>query len=498
MFRFASKWSFTGLFVVLLPLLIPAAIVWADEGHGEGEAMALSGPLLWGMGLLGLFLMLALGVVGVWFGWRGLLGPGEGTTGIAGYFRTMRRFSLNGKLYLTYSLLSGLGTGIWNVMFNLYLLRAGFDLGFIGMFWLVDMLFHGIFAFPAGLIGDKIGRRKAFILATTINILARGALLFVVSPTPILVLAAIAGMGEGFHAVAGPPFIMENSEPEERPHLFSLDASFLQISTFVGSLSGGLLPVLWAGSLGLPPLEPSAARWALVTSLPLTFVALIPLALIKEKPVALVESFRDLFTLRNIVSHQTIFKLALCGIFLGLGFGLTTRFFNVFFYEVHHLSDEMIGAALAIGSLGAAFSILVSPIMTRKWGNVRSIFLSMTGSIPFLFLMAVIPGVPLVTFFFVMRGALYSISMPLRNQLSMEFIISKERATTAGLVHMAFDLGGAVGAGMLGLLVIEGNFVPAFTTASFLLLIPAALYYVFFRGMEERRKAEKLAVRPSS
>ena len=160
------------------------------------------------------------------------------------YLATLRRFSRNARLYLSYALLSGLGTGIWAVMFNLYMLREGFDLTFIGLFWMIDMLFHGLFAFPAGLIGDKIGRRKTFVIATALNIVARGALLFTLDPTNLLVLSAVAGIGEGFHAVAGEPFMMENSEPEERPHLFSLNSSFGMLSMFVGSLSGGFLPLV--------------------------------------------------------------------------------------------------------------------------------------------------------------------------------------------------------------------------------------------------------------
>ena len=405
------------------------------------------------------------------------------------YLATFRRFSRNARLYLSYALLSGLGTGIWAVIFNLYMLREGFDLTFIGLFWMIDMLFHGLFAFPAGLIGDKIGRRKTFVIATALNIVARGALLFTLDPTNLLVLSAVAGIGEGFHAVAGEPFMMENSEPKERPHLFSLNSSFGMLSMFVGSLSGGFLPLVWAGTLGVPSIDPGAARWALVTSLPLTFIALVPLALMREKPIELVESFLDLFTLSNVVSHSTIAKLVLCGGLIGIGFGLTTRFFNVFFYEAHQATDDQIGLILAFGSLSGAAAILLSPIITRRWGKVRSILFTQLASIPFLLLMALVPGLSFVIAFFFLRGALYSVSMPLRQQLGMEFIVARERATTAGLTHMAFDLGGGAGALLIGFLVTGADFVPAFGTAAVILIIPAVLYYVFFLKMEQARAA---------
>ncbi len=408
---------------------------------------------------------------------------------LVGYFATLRHFSRNAKLFLSYALLSGLGTGIWNVMFNLYLLRLGYATTFVGLFWMVDMLFHGLFAFPAGLIGDKIGRRKTFILATAFNIVARGALLFTRDPALLLVLAALAGMGEGFHAVAGAPFMMENSEPEERPYLFSLNSSFLMVSIFVGSLSGGILPLFWAGILDVPALDPAAARWALVISLPLTFAALVPLALIRERVVELVESFRDLFTLRNVVNFEVIAKLSLCAVLVGVGFGMTSRFFNLFFNMAHDATDTQVGTFLAIGALGSAAVVLLSPYVTRRWGMAMGIMLTQMVSVPFLLLMTLSSNLPLVVFLFVVRGAIYSISMPLRNQLSMAFVVSRERATTAGLTHMAFDLGGAIGAVVVGALIVGGEFLGAFSVAAGLLIVPAVLYYVFFAKMEHAQRA---------
>ncbi|MDP6822719.1 MAG: MFS transporter [Dehalococcoidia bacterium] len=411
------------------------------------------------------------------------------------YFAEVRRFSRNARLYLSYSLLSGLGTGIWIVMFNLYLLRLGYATTFVGLFWMVDMLFHGMFAFPAGLIGDKIGRRKAFILGTVLSIVARGALLFVRDPETLLLLAAISGMGEGFHAVAGAPFMMENSEPRERPHLFSLSASFGSASLFVGSLSGGFLPLIWAGVISVPDLDPAAARWALVTALPLSLAALLPLGLMRERPVELVQSFKDLFTLRNIVNNDLIVRFTLCAVLSGIAFGITVRFFNLFFNMSHGLDDDQIGVYLAIGSLGSALAILGSPYAMRKWGMARGIMITQLISVPFLLLMAIFASLPVVVLMFVIRSSVYSVSMPLTTQLTMAFVEPKERATTAGLTHTAFDVGGAAGAVVGGGLIVGGEFMTAFSVAAALLAVPAILYYVFFHELEtEEREAEEATV----
>ncbi|MBI2287808.1 MAG: MFS transporter, partial [Chloroflexi bacterium] len=182
--------------------------------------------------------------------------------GIVNYVNNVRKFSRNARLYLAYSLAEGLGSGIWTVMFNLYLLWLGFDVAFVGLLVAIEMLFHGFFAFPAGLIGDKIGRRRTFFLATTMVIIMRLATLFTLNPTALIILTSFRGMGEGFHAVTGAPFMMENSEPEERPHLFSINSSFDMFSRFVGFLSAGLLPLFWGNVLDVSTIDPAAGRWS--------------------------------------------------------------------------------------------------------------------------------------------------------------------------------------------------------------------------------------------
>lgn len=102
--------------------------------------------------------------------------------------------------------------------------------------------------------------------------------------------------------------------------------------------------------------------------------------------------------------------------------------------------------------------------------------------------MAVLPSLSAVTALFLVRGALYGLSRPLRGQPSMEVVGSRERGTTAGFTHTSFDLGGGVGAGIAGVLIAGGGFVLAFAVAAVLVLVPTFLYYVFFAHMEARAR----------
>ena len=273
---------------------------------------------------------------------------------------------------------------------------------------MVDMFVHGLVAFPAGLIADKIGRRRAFFFSTCLNLVARGAMLFTSDPSTLLILAGVAGAGQAFHGSAGPPFIMENSQPEERPLLFSMNAVFQLLSRSLGSA----VPLVWAVAVGVPDLNLGMSRWVLVLSLPLTLAALTPLWFMNEVRARLAGSFMDLIMLKNIVNFPAIAKLALCNLAVGLGLGLATRFFNVYFDLGLGATDRQISAIFAV-----ATAIVLSGIFVRKWGTVRSIAASQAASVPFLLLMVfvplVLPGLPLVVAFFIIRDAFYSISNPI-------------------------------------------------------------------------------------
>ena len=493
----ARRWRALILFLAGLAGLGAAAPVFADEGHGgPGVAAFTSAPVLWGVlslaGILAMMLVSRAMLVGQ------VVHSAAWTEGSGGFLQAVRQFSRNARLYLTYSLLSELGGGIWAVMFNLYLLRLDFSVGFIGTFWLVNMICHGAASLPVGLLADKYGRRAAFFSATALSIVAQAGVLLTEGPVAILVLGGIAGLGQAAHGVTGAPFMMENSEPRERPYLFSLNSGFLQLSRFGGSLAGGVLPLLWAATLGVPEIDPEAARVALITGLPLTVMATLPLVFIQERKVELVGTLKDLITLRNVVSVSIVVRLTLLSLIFGTAFGLTVRFFNIFFEDVHAASDGQIGAILALGSAAGASSIFLSPVVAQRFGKAAGIMMTQGLSVPFLLLMAVVPSFSTVAMIFLMRSAVYGIAMPLREQLNMEFITARERGTTAGFTHTAFDLGGGLGAGVAALLITNGEFLPAFSAASALIIVPAVLYYRFFSGMEARSRGMAAASAPAA
>src|SRR5579864_1229877 len=179
------------------------------------------------------------------------------------YVRQFGSFQRNARLYLISNALGGVTTGIVLVLYNLYLVSLGYRADFVGVLLLVGTLGAGLAIFPAGACIDRFSG-KAILIWSSLLIGVAGIGLFLFrQPIPLLVSSFVAGIGGAFLLVINAPFLMANSTPAERPHLFSLNIALSLITTVLGKLIGGVLPI-WFGAISwlMTPL-PSWSVWLL-------------------------------------------------------------------------------------------------------------------------------------------------------------------------------------------------------------------------------------------
>src|SRR5439155_811813 len=130
---------------------------------------------------------------------------------------------------------------------------------FVAQLASINWIAHGLAVIPAGILSDLFGRRRMFLVSYSGNILGTAALIVVGDPTALLVLAAVQGLFEGGHAIVGPPFMVEQSRPDERVHLFSIGGFLTVGAASLGNLLAGLLPLVherWSDD-GVAALEQS-------------------------------------------------------------------------------------------------------------------------------------------------------------------------------------------------------------------------------------------------
>ncbi|HIE21390.1 MAG TPA: MFS transporter, partial [Acidimicrobiia bacterium] len=196
-----------------------------------------------------------------------------------GYLEALRRFSRNAKLYLFHIVGMDVIHGTWEVIFNLYLLELGFSIQFIGLRLVVMGVARVVAAVPAGWVSDRVGRKWGFIIGDGGGAVMALVQIMSVVPVVLLVAPAIQAAFSALHHVTESPFMAENSEPEERIHLFSVGSGMRTLAAMAGALVAGFAPGWLAAVLDISRV--SAFRWATVLGIVGWFLSLIPAVMLR-------------------------------------------------------------------------------------------------------------------------------------------------------------------------------------------------------------------------
>ncbi|HEU0004059.1 MAG TPA: MFS transporter, partial [Ktedonobacteraceae bacterium] len=211
------------------------------------------------------------------------------------YVRRVGRFQRNARLYLLNNALSGATAGIVLVLYNLYLYSLGYRADFVGFVLFSVTIGAGIAIFPAGLCVDRFSGKAILLWSNLLIALgAIGQFLFR-QPVPLLVSGFVEGVAFAFILVINAPFLTRNSDPQERPDLFSMNISLGLITLVAGEVLGGALPIwfrswrwlmaplpAWAAPLLASQPDPRSYQLALLFAGIIAAPSLIPLFMLRD------------------------------------------------------------------------------------------------------------------------------------------------------------------------------------------------------------------------
>ena len=142
---------------------------------------------------------------------------------------------------------------------------------------------------------------------------------------------------------------MENSGELERTYLFSFSSGLQMASASAGNWIGGYLPTWVANWRGALPTSSTAYSGALMATAFAMSLAIIPLVFLRR--LNLDRDEKSVFApLAYAGKHPSLLgKLILPNLLISIGAGLIMPFMNVFFREVHHQSDPVIGNSVLPG-----------------------------------------------------------------------------------------------------------------------------------------------------
>lgn len=396
------------------------------------------------------------------------------------YVDRVSAFHPNARLYLVSAVISGASMGVFRLLFNFYVLSLGYDEELLGNLVTTSSLTALLVALPMGYVADFLGRKKSLIAGTSFS--GGAVMLMVLLPSVPMFIGAnvLLGFAQSLAGVTMGPFLMENSSEKERTYLFSFSSGFQTASAFVGNWIGGYLPT-WLGSAqNVSATSTLAYGGSLLVIAGAALTALVPLFFLKTP--RLTQEQRSFFAPIAYFRKQPALlgKLILPMLVTSIGAGLIMPFMNVFFRQVHHQPDTVIGSLFAWGSLAMGIGILLAPPLADRMGKIQLVVITQGLSIPFLVMLGFAPWFGAAAAAYYIRLALMNMSGPVYQTYVMEKVEPSARATVASLVSMASNFGWAFSPTISGWLQVKYGFGPAYLGTILMYVLSVYLYWRYF------------------
>lgn len=434
---------------------------------------------------------------------------------ISGFARSLMReyseafvsFSRNARLYLLGSFLLGIGANQISLLWNLYLKSIGYSPTVIGQTLSLKALGSAVLALPAAFFVARIDSKRLLPSAAFLVAAAYAAQSLALSVSVVSAAVFMAGAFSTVFQVSTGPFFMRNSGPRERIHLFSLNSALSMGTGLIGSLAGGFLKDGLV-SVGVP--ETWAYRIGLLVGAAFVLAAFVPFARIDEKsalgdtsggtapssaaakaagpavagegPGAGADAASDgsARCARDRIGPALWVKLVLPGFLIGIGAGLTVPYLNLYFKLVFDLGDGAIGAAVAAGQVATFLGMAASPLLARKIGKARSVFVTQGVSIPLILVLAFVGSLPLALAAYLARQVFMNMSTPISDNFALELVPQSKQGLVNAVKMLAWTGSWAISARISGGLIDNRGFAPSFVLTASCYALSTLLFWLFF------------------
>ena len=396
------------------------------------------------------------------------------------YSSHIRAFKPNARLYLLNVIITGAVMGVFRLIFNFYALSLGFDESVLGNLITTSSFVALIAALPMGYLADIIGRKGSLILSSILLAFSVIAMALWKTETSLYAMNVVSGLAQSLAGVTMSPFLMENSDEQERTYLFSFGQGLQMTMASIGNWVGGYLPTWISQTQHVSETSSIAYGNSILIAGIGALIAVLPLMFIKSPNIT--RSQRAVFAPFQYAAKNPglLTKLVLPMLLTSLGAGLIMPFMNVFFRVVHHQPDPVIGTLFAWGSLAMGIGLLVAPPLADRTGKIQLVVITQALSIPFLILLGFSPIFWVGAASYYIRLALMNMSSPVYQTFVMEHVEPSGRATVASLTSMAWNFGWAFSPTISGWLQVKYGFGPAFIGTITLYTISVLMYWAFF------------------
>ena len=402
------------------------------------------------------------------------IGPGGG---LRRYVDGAQELDRNVKLFLSVTAFRGMVIAALATLLNLYLYSLGYDARFIGLINGVNSLAVLLVSLPVGVVADRVGRRPVLLVGAVVYPASILALALSATTPTLLIFNFLFGAAATSYWVAGIPLLVASTSPSQRVQAFSINSFLLWGLGPIASFISGQVVEVAAHALHVSASSTGALRVGMLFMCALALLGSLPYPFIREPP-------------RSPPAHSEVqrtgrmaalfLKLLLPDVILAFGLGSILTFIQLYFHLRFRLDPGPIGIVLAIGGAISGVGTLLTPLVARRWGNLRAAVRFQWLVTPAAVVLAVsgqlVLSMPAYWVLLTLRG----MSDPVYTAFIQERVPEGYRGRISSLYNVTYSIGFSLGPAASGALQKLGGFTPAFLMGAGCYFMGAALLYAFF------------------
>lgn len=404
------------------------------------------------------------------------------------YFSNFSAFHLDIRRYLAGAFLFNIGSSINDLLYNLYLNSLGYSDSFIGGMISLHSLGVLLLCIPAAFLARKHSHRTMLLMS--VSLVALFQLFRATFPNEWLIPIFNLALGLAVSAARVIPaaLLMRLSRPEERAFVFGFNAALSMFGIMLGNYAGGHLPsalaaaTSWFGAtLALDDAyQASLCVGSVVMAVAIFFYAKLPSSEPQRaSSQSLVQEFLSQIPSRERLKH--IFKVIAPHIIVGVGAGVVIPFIPLYLHQTFGASSAEIGSTMSLVQSAVVVGYLLSPMISRRLGVLKSIIIVQFASLPFMAIMGFSSSLVIVTVAFLLRNVLMNMSGPFVEQFNMENVRDDEREFAASLDIFFWNLSWSITPAIAGMVIERFGYKPLFLVTIGFYALSSVVYLLMLK-----------------
>lgn len=423
---------------------------------------------------------------------------GKAWTAVSRFRRQGAGIGRNARLFLWMVFLSNVGlSGVFMLLYNLYLVELGYNEDFIGLLTFVQTGAIAAGALPAGWLSERFGSRNTMLVGSVLLGVSTTGMCLVSQPPLLAALNFCTGVGFALRIVPYTPFVVRNTTRSVRTLVFAANSAAISVAGTFGNLVGGQLPALFARLLSLASSTSVAAyRLSLLVGAVIGILAVLPISMASEGSDGVPEGDGVLAAQPPLQSpagpaRRDVMAFIVVTCLFATSSACVSPFANVYLSRVLHMQASAISLVFSLASILAAVATVGASGVAEKLGKVRAMLLIRLAGVPLLVPLAVTANVWIGTAAIVLRNVTEMAAWPLDGAFLAEVVPVRRQARIMALRSLTWNGMWALTAFLAGQVIVRAGYGLLFASAALLLTLGGGAYYLAFSKHEATQQARR-------